>query len=101
MILPRFKTQSERRKLGHPFAEFRIQNLVFRDGAGGVLADSFVAIPCHAMADAAKAPAGGGDLGFQKFAHARADREVAAADDALGNATSSVIARCTHRRDAV
>ncbi len=61
----------------------------------------FVAIPRHTVAEAAQTPAGGGDLCFEQFAHARTDAEVAAADDALGDAARSVTARRTHRRDAV
>ena len=62
---------------------------------------SFVAVPRHAVAQAAQAPTGSGDLGLQQFAHARADGEVAAADDGLGDAAGAVIARGAHRGDAV
>ena len=61
----------------------------------------FVAIPRHAVAQPAQAPAGRGDLCFQQFAHPRTDAEVAAADDALGHAAWSVTTRRTHRCDAV
>ncbi len=72
-----------------------------RDDARGVFSHRFVAIPCHAVTDTAQAPAGGSDLGLQQLAHARTDTEVAAANDALRDATGSEIARGTHRRDAV
>ena len=52
------------------------------------------------MAQAAQATSGGGDLGFQQFADARADGEVAATDDALGDAAWTVAARGAHRGDA-
>ena len=72
-----------------------------RHDARRVLARPLRAVPGHAVAQAAQTPAGGGDLGFQQLAHARADGQVAAADDALGDAAGSVVARSTHRRDAV
>ena len=66
-----------------------------------IFADRLVRVPRHAVAQAAEASAGRGDLGFEQLAHARADGEVAAADDALGDAAGAVAARRAHRRDAV
>ena len=49
------------------------------------------------MAQAAQTTSGGGDLGFQQFAYARADCEVATAYDALGDTAWTVAARGLHR----
>ena len=54
----------------------------------------------HAVAQAAQAPAGGGDLGFQQLAHARAYGQIATTDDAFRHAAGAVAAGRTHRGDA-
>ena len=63
--------------------------------------DRVAAVPGHAVADAAKAPAADREFGFQHIAHARADGQVGVADDRLGDAAGAIIARRAHRRDAV
>jgi hypothetical protein len=86
--------------LREAIAEFRVEDLVQGHLAGCVLVDRFVRVPGDAVAQAAQTASGGGDLGFQQFAYAGADCEVAAADDALGDAAWTVAARGAHCGDA-
>ena len=101
MVLPGFETQTQRRQLGKALAEFRVEHLVRRHDARGILPDRFVPIPCHAVAKATQTPAGGSDFGLQQLAHTRADAEVTTANDTLGDATGTVTARGAHRGDAI
>ena len=101
MILPGLEAQPELRELGEALAEFGIAHQVRRHDAGGEFADRLAAVPRHAVADAAEAPAADRDLGLQHVAHARAEREVGVADDRLGDAARAVTARRAHRGDAV
>src|ERR1700739_3976170 len=101
MILPRLETQPELREFREARAEHGVSNQMRRNGAGGELADPFIAIPGDALADAAEAPAAGGDFGLQHTRYAATEPQVGVADDALGDATGTVVARRAHRGDAV
>ena len=64
------------------------------------VADDGIGIPAGGIADAAEAPAAGGDLGFQHGGHAIAQGEVGKAHDAAADARRPVAAAVAHGGDA-
>src|ERR1700733_9352030 len=101
MIMPGLEAETEPGELGEAFAELRVACQPRWHDAGGVFADRLARVPGHTIADAAKAPAGNGDLCLQHVAHARAKCEISVANDRLGDAAGTVIARSAHGGDAV
>src|SRR5215472_4684306 len=101
MILPGLETEAEWRELGKALAEFRVTHQMRRDDAGGEFLNRVVLVPGHTVSDAAKAPAGDGDLGLQNLTHLRAERQVSVADDRLGDTARAITGRGAHRSDAV
>src|SRR4029077_16770132 len=101
MVLPGFEAEPERSELGKALAEFGVAHQMRRYDARSELLDRVIAVPGHAVTDAAETPAADPDLGLQHLAHAGAECEVGMRDDLHGNRGRAITARGAHRGDAV
>jgi hypothetical protein len=96
---PGVERQAERRKGGKSFAEALVQVQARPRGPAKSSEDGIVA-PGRAVADAANAAVGHGDVPLQHALGARTEAQVDIADDPGDAARRPVCARGTHRRNA-
>ena len=98
--VPGIEGEPELAEFGEAFAERRIEQAVAGDRPRDMLA-RLAFVPRRAVAHAAEAAAGHGDLGLQHRAYAAAQHQVGPADDRLAGACLAVLAGGAHGGDAV